>query len=99
MTIKTDRYTKIILTVIAVTLICILFRPELQTILRPQAADALTRIPGVVDDNGNTIMLTDVYVRNTDGVPVPIKTVGKVQVFWDKPMPVYIADTTTPKAK
>lgn len=94
---KTDRYTKIVLTVIAVTLVLLLFKPQVQQSLTPTSAYALSQIPEVKNDQGQAIMLTDVYVRNTDSVPVPVKTADKVEVYWTKPMPVYLVDTSKMK--
>ncbi len=98
MQVNTDRYTKIVLTIIAVTLVLLLFKPQVQQSLTPSPAYALTKLDGVNDAiNGQPIMLTDVYVRNTDGVPVPVKEMNKVEVYWTKPMPVYLADTSKTK--
>ena len=94
MEIKTDRYTKIVLTVIAVTLVLLLFKPQVQQSLTPTPAYALSQIPEVKNDQGQAIMLTDVYIRNTDSVPVPVKETNKIEVYWTKPMPVYLADTS-----
>ncbi len=92
MGIKTDRYTKVILTVIAVLLLALLFKPDVQRALTPTPANAISKLEGVMDSTGSPVLLMDVYVRNTDGVPVPMKTIGKVEVSWEKPMPVYIVE-------
>ncbi len=92
MAVKTDRYTKVILTIIAVLLLALLFKPDVQKAFTPTSANAVSKLEGVQDPDGTPIMLMDVYVRNTDGVPVPMKAIGKVEVSWDKPMPVYIVE-------
>jgi hypothetical protein len=89
-----DRYTKVILTVIAILLAGILFKDQIPALLSPTKAHALSRLEGVVDENGNQMMLTDVYIRNTDAKPVPVKVIGKVILEWNKPMPVYLVDTS-----
>jgi hypothetical protein len=89
MEIKTDRYTKVILTIIAVTLVMLLFKPQVQQTLTPTSAHALSQI---TDENGNPIILTNVYVRNKTGDPVPVKPTEKIEVYWEKPMPVYIVE-------
>lgn len=94
---KTDKYTKIILTIIAITLICILFKPEVTKLVTPQTASA--RIAAdILDAEGNPLSVFDVVIQNKDGQPVPVilakpitidpKTAIKVK--WDEPMPVYI---------
>jgi hypothetical protein len=95
--VNTDRYTKIVLTIIAVTLVLLLFKPQVQQSLTPTSAYALSQIPEVKNDQGQSIMLEDVFVRNTDGVPVPVKETGKIEVYWTKPMPVYLTDTAKMK--
>ena len=51
MEIKTDKYTKTILTIIAVTLVLLLFKPQVQQSLTPPSANALTQMEGVVDSS------------------------------------------------
>ena len=89
MEIKTDRYTKIILTIIAVTLVMLVFKPQVQQTLTPTSAQAASRM---TDENGNPIILTNVYVRNKADDPLLVKSTDKIEVYWDKPMPVYIVE-------
>ena len=88
MEIKTDRYTKIVLTVIAIALIMLLFKPQVQQSLIPPSAHALT----LTDENGNPIVVGNTYIRNLIKDPVPVKPTDKIEVYWEKPMPVYIVD-------
>ena len=89
MEIKTDRYTKVILTVIAVTLVLLLFKPQVQQSLTPPSAHALT----MTDENGNPVIVSNTYIRNPAKDPVPVKQTDKIEVYWEKPMPVYLVDT------
>jgi hypothetical protein len=89
MEIKTDRYTKVILTIIAVALVMLVFKPQVQQSLTPPPAQAASNM---TDENGAPIILTNVYVRNLSKDPVPVKEAGKIEVYWEKPMPVYIVD-------
>jgi hypothetical protein len=92
MEIKTDKYTKIILTIIAVTLVLILFRPEVQKMVAPQNAYARP-LPGILDTDGRPLSVSDVVVRNSDtNTPVPVVASTVIKVQWDKPMPVYIVN-------
>ena len=92
MEIKTDKYTKVVLTIIAITLIMLLFKPQVQQSFTPPSANALTQIDGVVDSSGNKLFLTDVLVRNPDNLAVPVKPTQKIEVYWEKPMPVYVIE-------
>ena len=89
MEIKTDRYTKIILTIIAVALVMLVFKPQVQQTLTPTSAQAASQM---TDENGNPIILTNVYVRNKADDPLLVKSTDKIEVYWDKPMPVYIVE-------
>jgi hypothetical protein len=90
MEIKTDKYTKIVLTIIAITLVLILFKPEVQKLMTPQTVYARA-LPGVLDADGNPLSVSDVIVRNQDAnKPIPIVPTTVIKVEWDKAMPVYI---------
>lgn len=89
MVLHTDRYTKTMLTLIAFFLFCLV----LKGLVFIPTADALTRLPGVTDEKGNPVMLTDVYVRNTPQSPVETNINNKrIEVYWTKPMPVFIVE-------
>lgn len=92
MLVQTDRYVKFILTVIAVLLVLLLFKPQLQNILTPTPAHAQTRIEGIVDDEGRRLFLTNVIVRNLPENAIPIVPTDKIKIVWDEPMPVYIVE-------
>ena len=90
--IKTDKYTKTVLTIIAITLLLLLFKPQVQEILTPTSAHALTRVEGIVDDKGSPIFLTDVYIRNNEAGAIPVKQTQKIEVYWKDPMPVIMVE-------
>ena len=92
MEIKTDKYTKTVLTIIAITLVLLLFKPQVQQSLTPPSANALTQIEGIVDTSGNKVFLTDVLIRNPENMPVSVKPTSKIEVYWEKPMPVYVVE-------
>lgn len=93
MELKTDRYAKTVLTIIAITLVLLLFKPQVQQSLTPTSAHAASKLEGVTGDAGLPLLLTDCYIRNTDNVPVPVKEMQRVEVYWTKPMPVYTVPT------
>jgi len=99
MEIKTDKYTKVILTIIAITLICIFFKPEVSRMLTPQ--NSYARVDDtLLDASGKPISVFDVIIRNQEGQTIPVTLKSAIQidptavikVKWDEPMPVYIIE-------
>ncbi len=94
---KTDKYTKVVLTLIAITLLCILFKPEIGKLVSPQ--DASARIAtDIFDAEGNPLSVFDVVIQNKEGQSVPViimkpvklDATAEIKVKWDEPMPVTV---------